>query len=113
MQGTAFFMSGVVLVVWGWAVVGMLVETYGFWLLFAGFVPTALSFLRRVPVFGRLLDLPMFKRVRSDLTALLLACPPTLFCGLRSGQRLLLPKLTGASCMQVLNVIAPAQTLPI
>ena len=57
-------MSGVGLVVWGWAVVGMLVETYGFWLLFAGFVPTALSFLRRVPVFGRLLDLPMFKRVR-------------------------------------------------
>ena len=68
-QGTAFFMSGVVLVVWGWAVVGMLVETYGFWLLFAGFVPTALSFLRRVPVFGRLLDLPMFKRVGSHRAA--------------------------------------------
>ena len=56
-------MGGVVLVVWGWAIVGMLVETYGFWVLFAGFVPTALSFLRRVPVLGRVLDLPGFKRV--------------------------------------------------
>lgn len=58
-------MSGVALVVWGWAIVGMLMETYGFWLLFAGFIPTALSFLRRVPVLGRILDLPMFKRVRT------------------------------------------------
>ncbi len=50
-------------VVWGWAIVGMLVETYGFWLLFAGFVPTALSFLRRLPILGRMLDLPLFKTV--------------------------------------------------
>ena len=64
MQGTICFMAGVALVVWGWAIVGMLVETYGFWLLFAGFVPTALSFLRRIPVFGRVLDLPLFKKVR-------------------------------------------------
>lgn len=63
LQGTVCFMGGVVLVVWGWAIVGMLVETYGFWVLFAGFVPTALSFLRRVPVLGRVLDLPGFKRV--------------------------------------------------
>ena len=49
---------------WGWAVVGMLVETYGFWLLFAGFFPTVLSFLRRIPVLGRALDLPMLKSVR-------------------------------------------------
>ncbi len=44
--------------------VGMLVETYGFWLLFAGFFPTVLSFLRRLPVLGRALDLPMLKSVR-------------------------------------------------
>jgi hypothetical protein len=62
-QGTVFFTIGVGLVVWGWAIVGMLVETYGFWLLFAGFVPTALSFLRRLPILGRMLDLPIFKKV--------------------------------------------------
>ena len=63
-QGSIFFLSGVGLVVWGWAIVGMIVETYGFWCLFAGFIPTALSFLRRIPVFGRILDLPVFKKAR-------------------------------------------------
>ena len=63
-QGSIFFLSGVGLVVWGWAIIGMIVETYGFWCLFAGFIPTALSFLRRIPVFGRILDLPVFKKVQ-------------------------------------------------
>ena len=63
-QGSGFFLGGLLLVVWGWAVVGMLVEAYGFWLLFAGFFPTVLSFLRRIPVLGRALDLPMLKSVR-------------------------------------------------
>ncbi|BDA46156.1 Vesicle transport protein GOT1A [Coccomyxa sp. Obi] len=67
LKGTMFFMAGVGLVVWGWAIVGMLVETYGFWLLFAGFVPTALSFLRRIPIFGRILDLPLFKKVLNKI----------------------------------------------
>ena len=66
-QGSSFFLGGLVLVIWGWAVVGMLVEAYGFWLLFAGFFPTVLSFLRRIPVLGRALDLPMLKSVRSGL----------------------------------------------
>ena len=67
-------MAGVGLVVWGWAIVGMLVETYGFWLLFAGFVPTALSFLRRIPIFGRILDVPLFKKVICIVLARALAC---------------------------------------
>ena len=67
-QGSIFFLSGVGLVLWGWAIVGMMVETYGFWCLFAGFIPTALSFLRRIPVFGRVLDLPVFKTVLLSLT---------------------------------------------
>ena len=68
-QGSVFFLSGVGLVVWGWAIIGMIVETYGFWCLFAGFIPTALSFLRRIPVFGRILDLPVFKKVRAEIPA--------------------------------------------
>ena len=68
-QGSIFFLSGVALVVWGWAIIGMIVETYGFWCLFAGFIPTALSFLRRIPVFGRILDLPVFKKVQPELLA--------------------------------------------
>ena len=63
-QGSAFFLGGLALVVWGWAIVGMAVEAYGFWLLFAGFFPTVLSFLRRIPVLGSAVDLPMLKSVR-------------------------------------------------
>lgn len=39
MQGSAFFLGGVCLVVYGWTLVGFLLETYGFWLLFSAFFP--------------------------------------------------------------------------
>ena len=54
LQGSGFFLSGVLVVLYGWAVVGMLLETYGFWLLFSEFFPTVLSSLRSFPVLGRL-----------------------------------------------------------
>eukprot|EP00884_Botryococcus_braunii_P014770 jgi/Botrbrau1/23294/Bobra.0102s0035.1 len=60
-KGSAFFLGGVALVVWGWAIIGMAIETYGFWLLFSGFFPTVLGFLRRLPFLGGVLDLPVLK----------------------------------------------------
>jgi hypothetical protein len=63
-RGSAFFGGGLLLVLAGWAVVGMAVEAYGFWLLFAGFFPTVLGFLRRAPGLGPVLDLPILKSVR-------------------------------------------------
>jgi hypothetical protein len=63
-RGSAFFGGGLLLVLAGWAVVGMAVEAYGFWLLFAGFFPTVLGFLRRAPGLGPVLDLPVLKTVR-------------------------------------------------
>ena len=42
---------------------GFILETYGFWVLFAAFFPTVLSFLRRTPVLKRALDLPAFKAI--------------------------------------------------
>jgi hypothetical protein len=62
LQGSSIFAGGIVLVLMGWAATGMAVETYGFWLLFAGFFPTVLGFLRRAPVLGPLLDTPGVKR---------------------------------------------------
>ena len=62
-QGSAFFLGGVALVVYGWTLVGFGLETYGFWLLFSAFFPTVLSFLRRMPFLKRVLDLPAFKAV--------------------------------------------------
>jgi hypothetical protein len=69
MQGSALFVGGLVLVVVGWAIVGVILETYGFWLLFSGFFPTVLGFLRRLPVLGRVLDLPVLKTVRVGCTS--------------------------------------------
>ncbi len=62
-QGSAFYLSGCLLVVIGWTVVGLIVELYGFWLLFCEFIPTALQFFRRMPVLSRILDLPILKMV--------------------------------------------------
>jgi uncharacterized membrane protein HdeD (DUF308 family) len=57
-KGTTFFFGGIIVVLIGWPVVGMVVEIYGFFLLFSGFLPVAVNFLRRVPVVGTLLLLP-------------------------------------------------------
>lgn len=64
LQGSICFLVGVTLILVKWALVGICVETYGFWLLFSGFFPVVLGFLRRLPVLGRVLDLPVLKTVR-------------------------------------------------
>jgi len=58
LKGSAFFLGGIIIVLYGWAVVGMLVEIYGFIQLFKGFFPVVINFLRRVPVIGNILMLP-------------------------------------------------------
>ena len=62
-KGSAFYLGGVALVILGWTFVGLAAEGYGFWLLFSAFFPTVLQFARRVPLLGRLLDLPGFKAI--------------------------------------------------
>ncbi|KAK7098696.1 vesicle transport protein GOT1B-like [Littorina saxatilis] len=57
-KATGFFAGGILIVLLGWPVVGMILEMYGFFLLFGGFVPVAVNFLRRVPVVGTILNLP-------------------------------------------------------
>jgi len=70
LQGSICFLVGVTLILVKWALVGICVETYGFWLLFSGFFPVVLGFLRRLPVLGRVLDLPVLKTVRLCLMLL-------------------------------------------
>ncbi|XP_021967168.1 vesicle transport protein GOT1B [Folsomia candida] len=57
-KGSAAFFGGIFVVLIGWPIIGMVVETYGFFLLFSGFFPYAINFLRRVPVIGTLLNMP-------------------------------------------------------
>ncbi|KAJ8926218.1 hypothetical protein NQ314_021427 [Rhamnusium bicolor] len=57
-KGSLAFFGGITIVLIGWPFVGMLVETYGFILLFSGFFPVAINFLRRVPILGTFLNFP-------------------------------------------------------
>ncbi|XP_016393248.1 vesicle transport protein GOT1A-like [Sinocyclocheilus rhinocerous] len=45
LRSSAFFLGGVALVLLRWPLIGMLVETYGFVLLFKSFFPMAFGFL--------------------------------------------------------------------
>lgn len=59
-KGSISFLVGFVFVLMGWAILGMIVESYGFIVLFSGFWPTALVFLGRVPVLGFFFRQPFF-----------------------------------------------------
>ncbi|KAG2468876.1 golgi transport 1Ba isoform X1 [Erpetoichthys calabaricus] len=58
MKATGFFLGGVLVVLIGWPVIGMVLEIYGFFLLFRGFFPVVIGFIRRIPILGSLLNLP-------------------------------------------------------
>ena len=42
----------------GYPLIGMIIEAYGFIVLFSGFFPVAVNFLRRIPIIGSILNLP-------------------------------------------------------
>ncbi|KAK3593990.1 hypothetical protein CHS0354_040732 [Potamilus streckersoni] len=66
-KATGFFIGGMFVVLLGWPVVGMCLEIYGFFLLFSGFFPVAVNFLRRLPVIGLILNLPGIRSVADKL----------------------------------------------
>jgi len=64
LKGTFAFFGGIIIVlVVGWPLIGMLVEFYGFFVLFSGFLPVIISFIRRVPIVGSLLNLPLIRLI--------------------------------------------------
>ncbi|VDM02479.1 unnamed protein product [Schistocephalus solidus] len=62
-KGTSFFFGGMFVVIFGFPLIGILIELYGSFLLFSGFLPVIFNFLYRVPVLGWLLTLPGINRV--------------------------------------------------
>uniref|UniRef100_A0A4W6F6F2 Golgi transport 1Bb n=1 Tax=Lates calcarifer TaxID=8187 RepID=A0A4W6F6F2_LATCA len=66
-KATSFFLGGVFVVLIGWPIIGVILEIYGFFLLFRGFFPVAVGFIRRVPVLGSLLSLPGISTVSITL----------------------------------------------
>jgi len=55
-KGTACFLGGIMLVLFGWAMIGMCVEFWGFLNLFSDFFPIALGLMRNMPVIGSILS---------------------------------------------------------
>ena len=60
-KASCSFFSGILIVLFGWPIVGMVIESYGFLLLFRGFIPATVAFLSRVPVLGFVLNLPLIR----------------------------------------------------
>lgn len=67
-KGTISFGIGFFLVLIGWPFLGMILESYGFVVLFSGFWPTLAVFLQRIPILGWLFQQPfvtsLFDRYR-------------------------------------------------
>ncbi|CBQ71475.1 probable GOT1-Membrane protein required for ER to Golgi transport [Sporisorium reilianum SRZ2] len=66
-RGTICFFLGMFLVFCKWAVIGMLVEAFGFLNLFGDFFPVILSFLRQLPIIGNVLSMPGVANVLDKL----------------------------------------------
>ncbi|XP_074269849.1 vesicle transport protein GOT1-like [Silene latifolia] len=60
-KGTISFGVGFFFVIIGWPIIGMLLESYGFVVLFSGFWPTLAVFLQRIPLLGWVLQHPFFR----------------------------------------------------
>lgn len=59
-KGSISFLVGFLLVIVGWAFVGMIIEAYGFIVLFSGFMPTVFFYLSKIPVIGWFFQQPFF-----------------------------------------------------
>ncbi|RZB42322.1 Vesicle transport protein GOT1 isoform A [Glycine soja] len=71
-KGTISFGIGFFILILGWPILGMIVESYGFIVLFSGFWPTLAVFLQKIPVLGWLFQQPF---VRSVSSCAEMSCP--------------------------------------
>ncbi|KAF8817790.1 Got1 family protein [Cardiosporidium cionae] len=60
--GSLFYLGGIGVIIFGWAMIGWLLEMYGLWKLFASFLPSVVTSLSLTPV-GYLFNLPGIKQV--------------------------------------------------
>ncbi|PIA28543.1 hypothetical protein AQUCO_06900069v1 [Aquilegia coerulea] len=62
-KGTISFGIGFFLVLIGWPIIGVILEAYGFIVLFSGFWPTLVVFMQRIPIFGWIFQQPFVTSV--------------------------------------------------
>ncbi|VDD78740.1 unnamed protein product [Mesocestoides corti] len=64
LKGTSFFFGGIFVVLFGFPLIGTVIELYGSFCLFSGFMPVVVQFLYNVPVIGWILHFPGINKVR-------------------------------------------------
>ena len=67
LKASGSFFLGIFVVLFGWPIIGIILELYGFVLLFRGFIPATVSMLSYVPVLGTILNLPFIRNVVRSL----------------------------------------------
>ncbi|PNY01941.1 vesicle transport protein GOT1B-like, partial [Trifolium pratense] len=60
-NGTISFGIGFFILILGWPILGMIIEAYGFIVLFSGFWPTLAVFLQKIPVLGWVIQQPYIR----------------------------------------------------
>ncbi|RYR49810.1 hypothetical protein Ahy_A07g036327 isoform A [Arachis hypogaea] len=74
-KGSISFGIGFLILIMGWPILGMIIEAYGFIVLFSGFWPTLAVFLQKIPILGWLFQQPYVRsrpastRVREEESA--------------------------------------------
>merc|ERR1712098_876015 len=61
--GATLYFVGLGLIVYRWAFVGFCIQLYGFWKLFASFLPNVIQSLKMIPGVNMLFKLPGFSHV--------------------------------------------------
>ncbi|KAL6616929.1 Got1-domain-containing protein [Neocallimastix californiae] len=65
--GTLCFFTGIFLVFIKWPMIGIFIELFGFVNLFGDFFPVILSFMRNLPIIGKLLNKPVVREFTDRL----------------------------------------------
>lgn len=69
LKGSAFFFGGIFIVLFGWSIIGMLVESVGLFYLFAGFIPKIIPFMQGMPVIGAVFYIPGVQALADRLSS--------------------------------------------
>ncbi|XP_059806159.1 vesicle transport protein GOT1A-like isoform X2 [Hypanus sabinus] len=68
LKGSIFFLGGILLVLFRWPGIGMLCESYGFYLLFRSTLPLVSEFFTSIPVLGLIFAVPGFSTIMKRLS---------------------------------------------
>ncbi|GMR36743.1 eas-1 [Pristionchus pacificus] len=67
LKGSSLFFGGILIVLFGWPLIGIVLEIWGFILLFGGFLPGIVNLLRSIPGISTITYLPGIRQCLDQL----------------------------------------------